>query len=70
MAMKYSTVKCTASSNSSAFVIGKNYRMCHAAHDDVIESRTGLSFGITAQLNHDSEHGKYSFELIGNYNGQ
>lgn len=69
MAMKYSTVKCTASSNSSVFVVGRSYRMCHASHDDVIESRPGAVFGITAQLNHDSKQGKYSFELVGNYNG-
>lgn len=70
MAMKYSTVKCTKSSNAKSFVVGKSYRLCHASHDDVIETADGQAFGITAQLQHDSECGKFSFQLIGTYNGQ
>lgn len=69
MTTKYSTVKCTKSSDSNIFMVGRNYRMCHAYHDDVIETANGRAFGITAQLTHETEFGKYSFELVGNYNG-
>lgn len=68
MAMKYSTVKCTKSSNTKSFVVGKSYRLCHESHDDVIENTDGDAFGITAQLQHDSQYGKFSFHIIGTYN--
>ena len=70
MAMKYSTVKCTKSSNANSFVVGKSYRLCHATHDDVVETTGGQAFGITAQLNHESTDGCFSFQLIGTYNGK
>lgn len=69
MAMKYSTVRCTKSNNAKSFAVGKNYRLCHAYHDDVIETTDGHAFGITAQLQHNSECGEFSFQLIGTYNG-
>ncbi|WPJ68537.1 hypothetical protein OMDBNIEC_00051 [Salmonella phage STP-SP5] len=68
MATKYSTVKCTKATGT-AFVAGQTYRMCHAWHDDVIETGNGRSFGITANLEHNTSEGYYAFELVGNYNG-
>lgn len=70
MTMKYSTVKCTKSSNANSFAVGKSYRLCHASHDDVIETTDGHAFGITAQLQHNSEHGEFQFQFIGDYNAQ
>ncbi len=68
MTMKYSTVKCTKSTNTANFAEGKSYRMFHASHDDVIETTDGRAFGITAQLEHATSHGNFQFQLVGEYN--
>ncbi|HFU4527692.1 TPA: hypothetical protein ACJCWB_000494 [Yersinia enterocolitica] len=68
MTMKYSTVKCTKSTNAANFAEGKSYRMFHASHDDVIETTDGRAFGITAQLEHATSHGSFQFQLVGEYN--
>ena len=65
MTMKYSTVKCTKSTNTANFAEGKSYRMFHASHDDVIETTDGRAFGITAQLEHATSHGNFQFQLVG-----
>ncbi|XAO54125.1 hypothetical protein [Yersinia phage vB_YenM_P744] len=63
MTMKYSTVKCLKS-NIPDFVVGHDYRLFHASHDDVVETGKGRSFGITAQLEHKSQYGDLAFELV------